>query len=306
MNKAKKKKMIFSATVLLLLVLVIVGISSCTCNREPFEDAVRLGQDDLKNGNYKQAAFHLKRAAKLSPDNYVILINLGMAYFSGEEYSSAANAFERAALINPTEEVLEALAVTRLKQDMYGEAINAYTQAITEYGRKPNLIAGIAVCQHRQGNTKYAFDLLQEALSEDSKNPVALYNMAVLKYETNDIVAAANYFITFFEVVDVVNNQEQLNQARARFAEITSKYPEENKHLAQAHYTNAVNLYKQDDLVGAFKETIKAARINPTEPTFVALLIGISKKVGRTDNIQRLNTRLKNGFPEYLENLRNK
>lgn len=304
MNKATKKKTIFGAVLVLLLVVVVVGFSSCSCNRESFEDAVRLGQEDLSKGDYENAAYHLKRASKLSPEDYTILINLGMAYFEMEEYSSAANSFEKAVLINPSEEALEALAVTRLKQKLYDDAINVYTKAITEYGRKSNLIAGIAACQVRQGNSKYAFDLLQEALNDNPKDPIALYNMATLKADNNDVVEAANYFVLFFEVVDPVVNAEQLKQAQMRFAELISKYPEDKKAAANVCYTKAVNFYRQKDLVNAFKETINATRLDPTEPNYVALLIGISNNVNRPENVERLTTRIINGFPEYAEKFR--
>ena len=75
-------------------------------------------------------------------------------------------------------------------------------------------------------------------------------------------------------------------------------HPEEN-----ATTCDAVNYYRQNNLPAAFKEAVKASRLDPTEPTFTALLISISKKVNRPENIQRLTKRIKNGFPEYAEKL---
>lgn len=297
MKKSTKNRIILGTAIILLL-LVVLGFSSCSCNRESYDDAVRFGQEKLKNGQYEEAAYHLKRAAKLSPDNYVILINLGMAYYNANNYSSAANAFEKAILINPTEEALEALGTTRLKQNRYEDANAAYTKALTEYGRKPNLIAGIAACQYRMGNPKHAFDYLKEALSDNPLNPVALYNMAVLKKESNEIVEAANYFILFFDVVDENLYKVQLANAQKHFAEVCAKYPAANKEEARVIYNNAVNYYKQNKLKESFIESLKATKIDPTETQYIALLIGISKKVGREENVQRLTSRIKNGFPE--------
>jgi Flp pilus assembly protein TadD len=278
-----------------------VGFSSCSCNREPYDDAVRLGQEALGNGDYENAIYHLKRASKLSPEDYTILINLGMAYFNAEEYSSAANVYEKAVLINPSEEALETLAVTRYKQKYYEDALNVYNRAITEYGRKSHLIAGIAACQARQGNAKYAVDLLQEALTNKPNDPVVLYNLATLKADNNEFVDAARFYVLFFDVVDADINKQQLNQARERFAVIAKKYPTNEKAEANKCYTNAVNYYKQQNLVGAFTEARKASSLDPTEPNYVALLIAISKKVNRPQNIQRLTTRIKNGFPDFAE-----
>lgn len=301
MSKATRKKVIFGATLVLLLVLIVVGFSSCSCNRESYDDAVRLGQEALGNGDYENAIYHLKRASKLSPEDYTILINLGMAYFNAEEYSSAANVFEKAVLINPSEEALETLAVTRYKQKYYEDALNVYNRAITEYGRKSHLIAGIAACQARQGNAKYAFDLLQEALTNNPNDPVVLYNLATLKADNNEFVDAARFYVLFFDVVDADINKQQLNQARERFSMIAKKYPTNEKAAANKCYTNAVNYYKQQNLVGAFTEARKASSLDPTEPNYVALLIAISKKVNRPQNIQRLTTRIKNGFPDFAE-----
>jgi Tfp pilus assembly protein PilF len=307
MNILRKKKMIYCVVAVVILLVVVLGVcvSSALTNNEPFSEAVQLGQEDLRKGNYESAIYHLKRAAKISPEEsrYTVLINLGMAYFKAGELSSAANVFERAVLINHTEQALEALAVVRYKQGLYEEAMKAYTQATTEYGRTSNLLAGLAACHISQGNTKYAQDILLEALNRDPNNQVVLYNIASLKYDCNEFVDAANYFVRFFEVVDVDENKEQLERAREHFSALISKYPANLKKDANACYSQAVNYYRQNNLPAAFKEAVKASRLDPTEPTFTALLISISKKVNRPENIQRLTKRIKNGFPEYAEKL---
>lgn len=306
MKFSRKKKTNYIIAAVLVLVVVLVGFGVCSYNGESFDDAVRFGQEDLREGNYKDAIYHLKRAAKISPEEsrYTVLVNLGMAYFKAEEFSSAANVFEQVVLINHSEESLEALAVARYKQGLFEESIQAYTQATTEYGRKSNLLAGIAACHIAQGNIKYAQDILLEALNRNSNDPVVLYNIAALKQDCNEIVESANYFVRFFEVVDAEENLEQLEAARERFAELTLKYPKKLKADANSCYTEAVNFYRQNNLVSAFKEAVKASRMDPTEPTYTALLIAISKKVNRPENIQRLTNRINNGFPEYAEKLK--
>lgn len=305
MNKLAKYKIIFGV-IAILIVVVIIGFSSCSCNRESFDDAVRFGQEDLRKGNYDDAIYHLKRAAKISPEEsrFTVLINLGMAYFEVGEYASAANVFEQAIIIDPTKEALEALAVARYKQGLYAESIQAYTQATTEYGRESNLLAGIAACHIAQKNIRYAQDILLEAYSKNSNDAVVLYNLAVLKKDCNEYVDAANYFVRFFEVVDAKEQKKQLELAREHFADLVAKYPKDLKSKANDSYTNAVNLYRKNDLVASFREAVNASRNDPTEPTYTALLIAISKKVNRPENIQRLTNRINNGFPEYAEKLK--
>ena len=43
------------------------------CNRETSDDAIRNGQAALLAGDYKTAATHLARAAKLNPENDIVL-----------------------------------------------------------------------------------------------------------------------------------------------------------------------------------------------------------------------------------------
>lgn len=302
MPNLTKNKIIFGVVAIVILI-VVIAVSCSSCNRESFEDAVRFGQMDLEKGNYEDAIYHLERAADLEPENVTVLVNLGMAYFMAEQFDSAANTFEKAVLVEPTEEMREALAVARLKQNSYDEAIDVYTRAITEFGRKPDLIAGLAACHMLKGNKKHASDLLREAISDDPNNPVARYNMAVLKADNNEIVEAANNFIVFFDFADPVANAEQLEQARLRFATIAEIYPKEKKAEAQEHFTAAIGYYKQQNYVAAFKETLIATSLNPTDPNFIAFLSGICKKVGKLENVDRLNNRLKNGFPEYWQSI---
>lgn len=294
-----KKKIIYGAVAILLIFIVVIGFSSCSCNRESYDDAVRLGQEALSQGDYENATYHLKRASQLSPEDYTILINLGMAHYKAEEYSAAANVFEKAVLVNPTEEAMEALAVVRLTQKLYDDAVKVYTKAIVEYGRKSNLVAGLAACHIRMGNVKYASELLMEAYNDNPKDPIALYNLATLKADTEKVVEAANYFVSFFECVDPVENKEQLEEARRRFAELTAKYPKENKNLAKEHYRKAKSFYRKKDYVSSFQEALFASRKDPTEPSYIYTLIIISDLVNRPENKKRLLTRLQNGFPEY-------
>lgn len=326
MNKATKKKVIFSATAIGLLV-VVVFFSCFSCNSESFEDAIRFGQADLQNGKYDDAIYHLKRAAELEPENAVNLLNLGVAYFKQEDYSAAADAFEKATQINPTAESFEAFAVSRYMQGRYDDAINIYSNAFVKCGRKSNLLAGQASCHMRLGNTKHALTLLQEAYNNNPNDPTTLYNMATLRADRNEYYEAANCFVRFYEFADPEADKPQLEQAHKRFEQISANYPKDKKKAAVDFFNKAVDSYKKgkrnnnaDEIQNAFKNALYAIQQDPTEPTYTSIIILICKELKEKemdklskddslinnlqDNVDRLTNRLQNGFPKYYKNLK--
>jgi len=59
------------------------------------------GQDALTAGDYQKAAEAFRKAKNLEPDNYVALVNLGVALYAQGDKKQAAVYLKRALGINP-------------------------------------------------------------------------------------------------------------------------------------------------------------------------------------------------------------
>ena len=71
-------------------------------------------------------------------------------------------------------------AETRRRRGNLDGAVNDYQAALGKANRTASLIAGLAACELDRGNPGTALALLEEALTTDPGDPVALYNAGVL------------------------------------------------------------------------------------------------------------------------------
>lgn len=181
---------------------VVAGVLA-GCSREPLALSVAKGQEALRNGEYEQAAKHLRRAARSNSDSAVLQFNLGMAELEAGHLPKAAAAFSRAAALTAdgNTDALEALARVRHLQHRWDDANAAYEQAIQKAGRRPRLLAAMAATELANQRGEAAIGLLAEALAQDPEEPAALYNMACVQRDAfSDPAAAVAYFNRFLEV----------------------------------------------------------------------------------------------------------
>jgi len=274
-------------TTLALCVLV----SAAGCNRETSDEAIARGQAALQNGDYAQAARHLRRAAKHNPNHPVIHFNLGMALLHANNHKAAAKAFEAAEAGSPEDctEALEALAQTHRLAGDYDAAILALTRAFNKVNRKAHLVAALAVCEMEQGRVESARQLLQDARDTDDSDPVALFNMAVLMQRPafdNPVKAAENYFAFIINPRSLDHPAERRRAAAA---------------LRDIHARRSDSLQLQiDDLLiksrtarnNATSLTLatEAFRLDPSNPEALLVMIQALKELGRTRQAELLTT----------------
>ncbi|MBQ6103994.1 MAG: tetratricopeptide repeat protein [Kiritimatiellae bacterium] len=152
------------------------------CSRVP-PNAASEGQKALRAGDYERAIPLLRAAAKAHPKEAAVFYNLGTANFRADHNRAAEEAFDRAVeLSRDTDDwkPLVARAETRRRRGNLDGAVNDYQAALGKANRVAGLVAGLAACEMDRGNAGTAFALLEEALTTDPADPVALYNAGVL------------------------------------------------------------------------------------------------------------------------------
>jgi len=86
--------------------------------------------DLINEKRYDEAATHLKNVLKYEPNNAVRYEQLGNVYYAQEKYELAAQAFEKAASLDPKSGYYESLAYCQIKSKEKKEAIESFKKSI--------------------------------------------------------------------------------------------------------------------------------------------------------------------------------
>ena len=157
-----------------LLSALAAALVAAGCSRVP-PNAASEGQKALRAGDYERAIELLRAAGRAHPKEAAVFANHNRA---------AEEAFDRAVeLSRDTDDwaPLVARAETRRRRGDLDGAVNDYQAALGKANRVASLVAGLAACEMDRGNAGTALALLEEALTTDPEDPVALYNAAVLR-----------------------------------------------------------------------------------------------------------------------------
>jgi serine/threonine protein kinase/Flp pilus assembly protein TadD len=150
-----------------------------------FERAIALGPGEwraygefaqfyFRRARYIDAVRHWEAAQKLTPDNVLILRNLGAAYYLLDRHDEAASILQRALEVRPSASTYTNLGTIRFFQGRYTDAVTAFEKAV-EMGANNhqfwgNLGDGYRWAPGRRGDALAAYrrasDLIQEQLAK--------------------------------------------------------------------------------------------------------------------------------------------
>ena len=286
----------FRVQTVVMAALMLACVSGC--NKETSDEAIGRGQRALIDGDYKQAVYHLSRAAKLNPENDIVLYNLGMAQLLGKDYKGAVRSFDASDKLNreTDPDALEALAHARREMGDYDGAIRAFERAFSKVNRKAYLVAGMAVCEMDQGHNEYAKQLLLEALATDANDPIALFNMAALmqKPQFGEPQKAAGFYIQFLVKSRKDDFPVQRTTAVSQISAISANRPPELQ-------------MKIDDKIMAAKTARKPATardlateavlMDQSNPDSLWMLMEALKSAGDVNNAAIIRSRFNTIFP---------
>lgn len=98
------------------------------------EDYIRaetqMAYDLINQKHYDEAIIHLKNVLKYKPSNAVIYEQLGQIYYAQEKYALAAEAFKKAASLDPKSVYYESLAYCHIKLKNKKTAIDSFKKSI--------------------------------------------------------------------------------------------------------------------------------------------------------------------------------
>ena len=269
------------------------------CSRAP-ANAPSEGQKALRAGDYERAAVLLRAATKSNAQNPDVFYNLGMAYLLSSHNRPAEEAFDRAvALSRDTDDwaPLVARAETRRRRGNAEGAVNDYQAALGKANRLPALVAGLAACEMDRGNAGTARALLEEALTTDSEEPVALYNSAVLgaANHASDSTYVSDLLVRFLVTRRSEAYPEQRADAVRRLAALAAARPPELQDKIDALLMASARAASP---AFALDRAVEAFRLDQSNPVALARMVAAARECRNESLAETLLTRGRLLFPD--------
>ena len=263
----------------LLLPALAAALAAAGCSRAP-ANAASEGQKALRAGDYEQAAVLLRAATKSNAQNADVFYNLGMAYLLSSHNRPAEEAFDRAvALSRDTDDwaPLVARAETRRRRGNAEGAVNDYQAALGKANRLPALVAGLAACEMDRGNAGTARALLEEALTTDPEEPVALYNSAVLGAadRASDSTYVSDLLVRFLVTRRSEAYPEQRADAVRRLAALAAARPPELQDKIDALLMASARAASP---AFALDRAVEAFRLDQSNPVALARMVAAARE----------------------------
>lgn len=133
-------------------------------------------------GDLSGAEENLVRALQMSPDNFVLLSNLGLVKWRHEKFDEAKDLFTSALIKNPRNSgVRVSLGMAFSREGKIDEAIELYRQAIKINPTNGKAYYSLAKAEQKRGNTAEAADLFRNAIRFSPDDTDSFIDLAAIR-----------------------------------------------------------------------------------------------------------------------------
>lgn len=193
-----------------LLSLLLVGCVTTTDQprrqADPVEarDAyIQLGLGYLQKGETERAKAPLREALKLDSRSEAAHVALALVFQQEGEVKSAEQHFRSALAVAPNNaRILNNYGAFLLEQQRYSEALTYFTKASedTFYGERSRVFENLGLTYQKLDRPEEARASFERALRLNSRQPLALLEMARIEFESENYVPAWNYYLSFTQL----------------------------------------------------------------------------------------------------------
>ncbi len=165
-------------------------------NRKRASNRLRLAILYFQDGKNTIALDEVKQAISADPNWFEAYNMRGLIYMRSNDYPLAAASFEKALSINPASaEVRHNYGVLLCKQNRNTEAYKMFGIALATPGylQRSNTLVEQGICQLGAGQKEEAEASFTKSYEIDPANPVAGYNIGLLKFGRGDFANAQFY-----------------------------------------------------------------------------------------------------------------
>ncbi len=202
-------RMMIAATLLTALALTgCVTTSDQPQKSKPDPDAgrdayIQLGLGYLQEGETESAKAPLSEALKLDPRSAAAHLALAMVFQQEGETASAEKHYQDALASAPdTPRILNNYGVFLLSEERYQEALSYFEKAArdTLYGERSRVFENIGLTYQRMDQPEQAKASFERALRLNSRQPLALLEMARIEFNEQNYVPAWDYYRSFTQI----------------------------------------------------------------------------------------------------------
>lgn len=211
---------------------------------------LQIGTSHFMKGHYPQALTSLLEAEKLDPTDATIQNNLGLTYMVREKFDDAERCFKKALELKKSyTDARNNLGQLYITVGLYKDAISHLEIAVSdlEYDKPEKSWASLGHAYFLSKNYSKAATAFQNSLKNNRESCFTLNFFGRTLFELNKFKPAAESLDRAVQLCDKPNWDEprfysglsffklgDLDQARARFAEVVKLYPL-SKYAKQSH-----------------------------------------------------------------------
>ncbi|PAU88445.1 type IV pilus biogenesis/stability protein PilW [Pseudomonas sp. WN033] len=164
---------------------------------------IQLGLGYLQEGETERAKAPLSEALKIDPRSSSANIALALVFQQEGEYDSAEKHFRAALASEPDNpRVLNNFGAFLLERERYDESLQ-YLQRAAEnrlYGERSRVFENLGLAYQRKGNREAAKQHFERSLRLNSRQPMALLELARLEFEDQNYVPAWDHYRRFAQL----------------------------------------------------------------------------------------------------------
>lgn len=232
--------------ILLLLCICFVWACQEAPKLEPKQGRIylRLGTNQLKNGQYPIALKNLLMAEKIIPQNPVVQNNLGLAYYVRDKFKLAESHLRKAVELDPKyTEARNNLGRILIQNKKYDEALSQLQIAADDltFNKPENSYSNLGIAYFYKKKFKSAFKFLKKSLKirRDHCQTYSYYGRSL--YELNRFQLAAD------ALSNAVSKCPKEEADPAKFYNAMSQIKLKNVPEAKALFLEISKLSENDD-----------------------------------------------------------
>ncbi|MFV8818114.1 type IV pilus biogenesis/stability protein PilW [Haliea sp. E17] len=167
---------------------------------EALELRVELARKYIGEGNWDNAKRNLQMAYDMNPDNAEVHEAFALVYQSTGEFELAEKSYKDAIRLDRNfSRARNNYAAFLYSQERYAEAEEQleYVVKDTLYKARPQAFVNLGLCREQLFDRPGAEEAFQRALTMDRGNPIALLELAQLRYDAGDYATSGRYYGTY-------------------------------------------------------------------------------------------------------------
>ncbi|NQX87532.1 MAG: type IV pilus biogenesis/stability protein PilW [Halioglobus sp.] len=172
--------------------------------QKALQERVSLARQYIGEHNWEAAKRNLQLATEIDGNNAEVAEAFALVYQQTGEFELAEESFKRSIRLDRNcSRCRNNYAAFLFSQERYKEADKQLEIVVkdTLYSGRPNAFVNLGLCRLKLFDTQGAEEAFVRALSMDRTNPIALLELARIRYEDQDYAKASQHYNAYKSVV---------------------------------------------------------------------------------------------------------